>query len=690
MTRREHVDLNYPESRRVDQVDDYHGHPVADPYRWLEDMDSDETRSWIAAQNEITEQFLDRVPGRSEILQRVTELWNFERFGVPIREGGRYFYFRNSGLENQAVLYTMEQLDGEPRVLLDPNTMSVDGTLALVAYAPSRDGRFLAYSVSTSGSDWQHILVRDVAGGADLEDRLDWVKFSDISWTADHEGFFYSCYDAPSGDEFAGENYFQKLYYHQLGTSQSADRLVYDNPDEQEWGFLGHVTEDGRYLVIHIRKGSGPKHCVYFKDLDESDAMDDCGIVKLMDGFDARYEFVGNARDEFWFLTDRDAPRARLVGVDLGRSDPSQWREIIPEGDATLEAVVAAGEGFVARFLEHARSRVELYGRDGGHVRELELPGIGSVVGFFGKAGGTEAFYAFTDFTSAPTIYRYDVATGKNEVFRSPQIDVVGSRFETRQVFYQSSDGTTVPMFLVHRTDLELDGNNPTLLYGYGGFNISMTPAFSVRNLAWLEMGGVYAVANIRGGGEYGEEWHQAGIRRNKQNGIDDFIAAAEWLTSNRYTSPNRLAIHGGSNGGMLVGACMTQRPDLFAAVVSAVGVMDLLRFDKFTIGWAWRSDYGSPDDPDDFNILRACSPYHNLREGTEYPATMITTGDHDDRVVPCHSFKFAAALQSAQAARSAAVIRIGVSAGHGMGKPTSMQIEEAADVLTFLKHSVM
>ena len=674
----------------MDQLDDYHGHQVADPYRWLEDMDSDETRRWIAAQNEVTEQYLSRVPGRSEILKRVTDLWNFERFGVPFKEGGRYFYFRNSGLENQAVLYSMEELDGEPRVLLDPNTMSVDGTVALGAYAPSRDGKRLAYSLSASGSDWQHILVRDVDSGADLDDRLEWVKFSNISWTADHEGFFYCRYDEPSGDEFAGENYHQKLYYHRLGTPQAEDRLVYDNPDEKEWGFWGHVTEDGRYLIILIRKGTEPKHCVYFKDLDEPDSMDDRRVVKLLDGFDARYEFVGNEGEEFWFLTDRDAPRGRLVGIGLRRPSPSHWREIIPETDATLEAVVAAGDVFVAGFLEHAHSRVELFARDGRLLRRLELSGMGSVAGFAGKAGDSEAFYAYTDFTKAPTIYRYDVAKGKNEVFRSPRIDVAPSRFETKQVFYQSRDGTRVPMFLVHRIGLEPDGNKPTLLYGYGGFNVSVTPAFSIRNLAWLEMGGVYAVANIRGGGEYGEEWHQSGIRHNKQNGIDDFVAAAEWLISNRYTNRKRLAIHGGSNGGMLVGACMTQRPDLFAAVVPAVGVMDLLRFDKFTIGWAWRSDYGSPDDPDDFPVLRACSPYHNLREGTEYPATMLTTGDHDDRVVPCHSFKFAAALQSAQAGPNPALIRVAVSAGHGLGKPTSMQIEEAADVLTFLKQSIM
>ena len=682
--------LNYPESRRVDQVDDYHGHQVADPYRWLEDMDSDETRRWIAAQNEVTEQYLSQAPGRSEILQRVTDLWNFERFGVPFKEGGRYFYFRNSGLENQAILYTMEKLGGEPRVLLDPNTLSSDGTVALGAYAPSRDGRFLAYSLSAGGSDWQHILVREVDSGADLDDRLEWVKFSNISWRADHEGFFYCRYDEPSGDEFAGENYHQKLYYHRLGTSQAEDRLVYDNPDEKEWGFGGQVTEDGRYLIIHIRKGTEPKHCVYFKDFGESDAVDDRRVVKLLDSFDARYEFVGNEGEEFWFLTDRDAPRARLVGIDLRAPDPSGWREIVPETDATLEVVVAAGDVFVAGFLEHAHSRVELFATDGRLLRELELPGMGSVAAFAGKIGDREAFYAYTDFTSAPTIYRYDLATGKNEVFRSPRIDVAPTRFETKQVFYQSRDRTRVPMFLVHRTGLEPDGNNPTLLYGYGGFNISVTPAFSVRNLAWLEMGGVYAVANIRGGGEYGEDWHQSGIRRNKQNGIDDFVSAAEWLISNRYTNRKRLAIHGGSNGGMLVAACMVQRPDLFAAVVPAVGVMDLLRFDKFTIGWAWRSDYGSPDNPDDFPVLRACSPYHNLREGTEYPATMLTTGDHDDRVVPCHSFKFAAALQAAQAGQNPALIRVAVSAGHGMGKPTSMQIEEAADVLTFLKQSIM
>ena len=677
------VPPRYPVSRRVDHVDDYHGRKVADPYRWLEGLDSEETRQWVADQNEVTFGYLSQIPGREDIRGRITDLWNYEKFGVPFKEGNRYFYFRNSGLENQAVLYTMGDLADESRVLLDPNTMSAEGTVALAAYRPSRDGTLFAYGVSAQGSDWQYIQVRDVASGEDLEDRLDWVKFSNISWDKDSEGFFYSRYDEPVGDQFAAANYYQKLYYHRMGTSQSDDILVYDHPGEKEWGFWGEVSEDGRYLVIHVRQGTEPKSRIYYKDLEATPDVGDRKVVKLLDRFDARYEFVGNDGTRFWILTDLDAPRARLVGIDLSRPGPTDWTEIVPESKETLESVVAAHDCLVAGHLEHASSRVDVFSKDGRHLRTLDLPGIGTVAGFSGKVGEPELFYAYTGFTLPTTIFRHDLETGESEVFRQPQINASTNEFETRQVFFESPDGTRVPMFLVHRSDLDLDGTHPTLLYGYGGFNISVTPSFSVRNLAWLEMGGVYA-------GEYGEEWHQAGSGHNKQNGLDDFVAAAEWLISNRYTTSSRLAINGGSNGGMLVGACMTARPELFRAVVPAVGVMDLLRFHKFTIGWAWTSDYGSPDNPEDFDVLYACSPYHNLREGVRYPATLITTGDHDDRVVPSHSFKFAAAIQAAQAGPNPVLIRVAVSAGHGLGKPTSMQIEEAADVLAFLKQELV
>jgi prolyl oligopeptidase len=685
MNRPQFVPAKYPHSRRVDQVDDLHGTLVADPYRWLEDLESEETRKWVADQNEVTFGYLSGIPDREAIRQRITDLWNYEKFGIPFKEGNQYFYFHNSGLENQSVLYTLADLNDEPRVLLDPNTMSAEGTVAIGAYRPSSDGTLFAYGVSAQGSDWQYIRVRDVATGVDLDDRLDWVKFSNISWDKKNRGFFYSRYDEPEGDQFATANYYQKLYYHRMGTDQNDDVLIYDDLHEKEWGFWGEVSDDGRYLVIHVRQGTEPKSRIYYKDLEASHDSEEGPVVKLLDSFDARYEFVGNDGTEFWILTDRDAPRARLVGIDLSDPAPSNWREIVPESSRTLETVVAAHDCLVAGYLEHAYSRVDMFRKDGRHIRTLDLPGIGTVAGFSGKVGERESFYAYTSFTSPPTIYSYDLEAGRSEVFREPKINASTSDFQTSQVFYESRDGTRVPMFLVHRSDLDLDGSHPTLLYGYGGFNISVTPSFSVRNLAWIEMGGVYAVANIRGGGEYGEEWHQAGIGPNKNNGLDDFVVAAEWLIENRYTSSSRLAINGGSNGGMLVGACMNARPELFRAAVPAVGVMDLLRFHKFTIGWAWTSDYGSPDNPDDFDVLYACSPYHNLREGVRYPATLITTGDHDDRVVPSHSFKFAAAIQAAQAGVHPVLIRIAVSAGHGLGKPTSMQIEEAADVLAFL-----
>jgi len=684
----------YPSARRVDQIDDYHGHSVADPYRWLEDLDAAETKKWIGDQNAVTETYLSAVATRESIRERVTRLWNFEKHGVPFKVGGRYFYFHNSGLENQSVLFTMENIDGESRVLLDPNTLSDDGTVALVVHKASPDGMLFAYSVSVRGSDWQEIRVRDIASGQDLEDRLEWVKFSRIAWSPDAKGFFYSRYDAPESDDtFQGANYYQKLFYHRLGTSQDDDILIYDDPRERERGFVGEVSEDGRYLIVHVWQGTESKNRVYYRDLQRWPDLEERHIETLLDDFDSSYEFIGNHQNEFWFLTDLEAPRRRLIAIDIdrpSRSGKGGWREIIAQDAATLEAVQPVPDGFIARYLEDAHSRLDCFTNDGTHVRTLLLPGLGTVSDLWGGPDDSEVFYSFTSFTSPAAIYRYDVASGETSLFRRPNAQFESEAYDTQQVFYESKDGTRVPMFLIHRHDLTPDGTQPALLYGYGGFNVSLTPAFAPSRIAWLEMGGVYAVANIRGGGEYGEEWHQAGICRNKQNGIDDFIGAAEWLIKNGYTNSKRLAITGGSNGGMLVGASMTQRPDLFAAAVPAVGVMDLLRFHKFTIGWAWTSDYGSPDDPEDFPVLHACSPYHNIREATAYPATLITTGDHDDRVVPSHSFKFAAALQHAQSGDNPTLIRVAVSAGHGAGKPTSKQIDEATDVLAFLQQTVI
>jgi prolyl oligopeptidase len=673
--------LNYPPSHPDPTVVDiYHGQPVPDPYRWLEDLDSERTRAWIEAQNQLTFDYLQRIPARQRLLERLTQLWNYEKYSQPFKEGGRYFYFKNDGLQNQSVLYTQESLEAEARVLLDPNTLSEDGTVALSGIAISRDGRYLAYGLSRSGSDWQEWKVRDIETGEDLPDHLRWIKFSGASWTPDGQGFFYSRYDEPPpGREYESANYFQKLYYHRLGTPQSEDLLVYHRPDQKEWGFAGGVTEDGNYLIISVWRGTDPKNLLFYKDLRDPNLP----VVELIREFEANYSFVGNDGSRFWLLTDLNAPRRRLVAIDL--DDPGQVQEVIPEAEETLQGVSLINNQFVAFYLKDAHTQIKTFALDGTYLGEIPLPGLGSASGFGGKRYDTETFYTFTSFTTPPTIYRYDFTTGRSTLFRQPQVDFDPQAYEVQQVFYPSKDGTRIPMFLVHRRGLARTGDHPTLLYGYGGFGISLTPSFSVGLVAWLEMGGVYAQPNLRGGGEYGEAWHQAGTKLNKQKVFDDFIAAAEWLVANGYTNPSKLAISGGSNGGLLVGACLTQRPDLFAAALPAVGVFDMLRFHKFTIGWAWISEYGSPEDPEEFKALYAYSPLHNLKPGTAYPATLITTADHDDRVVPAHSFKFAAALQAAQGGSQPILIRIDTKAGHGAGKPTTKLIEETADRWAFL-----
>lgn len=672
----------YPATRTMEQVDVYHGVAVSDPYRWLEDDNSAETKSWVEAQNAVTFRYLEGIPQREPLKQRFKELWNYERYGTPFRHGGRYFFSKNDGLQNQNVLYTMTSLDAEPRVLLDPNTLSTDGTVALAGLAISDDGNLLAYGLATAGSDWTEWKVRDVQTGKDLSDHLKWVKFSGASWTKDGKGFFYSRYDEPpEGARLTKVNYFHKLYYHRLGTPQSEDKLVYHRPDQKEWGFRGSVTEDGRYLIITATHGTDPRNRVFYQDLTKPDAP----VVELLNDFDADYSFIDNDGPVFWFRTDLKAPRGRVIAIDTTKPERANWREVIPESAETLRGVNTLNHSFVCVYLKDARSQVKTFTLDGTFLREIELPGLGSAGGFGGKRTDTETFYSFTSFTVPGTIYRHDFQTGASAVFRQPKVDFNPAEYETRQVFYTSKDGTRVPMFITHRKGLKQDGTNPTYLYGYGGFNIPLTPGFSVANLVWMEMGGVYAVANLRGGGEYGEQWHKAGTKLQKQNVFDDFIGAAEWLVANKYTSPRKLAIGGGSNGGLLVGACMTQRPELFGAALPAVGVMDMLRFHKFTIGWAWTSDYGSAENEEEFKALYAYSPLHNLRPGVRYPATLITTADHDDRVVPAHSFKFAAALQAAHAGRNPVLIRIETKAGHGAGKPTAKIIEESADRWAFL-----
>jgi prolyl oligopeptidase len=691
--------LSYPPTRVVDQVDDYHRTRVADPYRWLEDVDSPETLAWIAAQNALTFAYLEALPAREPIRERLTALWDYPKASAPLRRGDHFFEFRNSGLQNQSVLYVLDAPGSEGRPLLDPNLLSEDGTVALTNWAPSRDGGWLAYAISASGSDWQSWRVRDVATGDDLPDQIEWSKFSGAAWRRDGSGFYYGGYDPPApGEAYAGLNYYQKVYFHRLGTPQAEDPLIYERPDQKEWGFGPIVTWDGDYLVLSVSQGTDTRNRVFYRALEAPEGEgslpagvavgaepSENGFVELIPELEAAYHFVGSDGPVFYFRTDLDAPRGRLIAIDVTRPARSHWRTLIPEREAVLEGVSLFNEQFVALYLQDAHHVLGRYAKDGAFLGAIELPALGALIGLTGRREDAELFFQFNSFVYPPVVYRYDFARDTSEVVATAPVAFDPAPYTTRQAFATSKDGTRVPIFLVHRRDLLRDGQNPTLLYGYGGFDVSLTPGFSVSRLVWLEMGGVLAVANLRGGGEYGEAWHRAGMLANKQNVFDDFIACAEYLIAEGYAAPAKLAIQGGSNGGLLVAACMLQRPELFGAVQPAVGVLDMLRFHKFTIGWAWVSDYGSADDPAQFRTLYAYSPLHNLKPGTRYPATLITTGDHDDRVVPGHSFKFAAALQAAQAGDAPILIRIQTKTGHGMGKPTSLLIAEQADVWAFL-----
>jgi prolyl oligopeptidase len=672
----------YPETKRVDVVDEYHGTSVADPYRWLEEdvRASDDVKRWVELQNEVTFGYLEEIPEREAIHQRLEQIWNYERYSSPFKVAGLYYYSKNDGLQNHSVLYALDSLDGKPTVLLDPNTWSEDGTVALAGRSFSDDGRYLAYAKSASGSDWQEWFVRDLATGEDLADQLKWTKFTGAAWTADGKGFFYSRFEEPGeGAEFQSLNKHQKVYYHRAGTSQADDVLVYHRPDQPDWGYMTTTTEDGRYLIISVWKGTDRRNRLLYKDLAEPYGMP----VELIAHFDNQYSFVGNDGPVFFFVTDLDAPNRRLIAIDV--RDPGHRRVIIPESENPLRGVSFVGNVFIASYFRDVIGHHRVFRPDGSHVRDIELPGLGSSGGFRGKRSDMETFYSYSSFNTPRRIYRYDVLTGESTLWREASVDFDPDAYVVKQVFYRSKDGTRVPMFIAHAKGLKPDGDLPTLLYGYGGFSASLTPRFSVTRLAWMEMGGVFALANLRGGGEYGKAWHDAGKKLLRQNVFDDFIAAAEWLIANGYTQPEKLAIQGGSNGGTLVGACMTQRPDLFGATLPEVGVMDMLRFHRFTAGRYWVDDFGSADDPEEFEALLAYSPYHNLRPETSYPATLVTTADTDDRVVPGHSFKFAAALQEAQAGDAPVLIRIETRAGHGGGKPTHLKIEEVADEWAFL-----
>jgi len=687
--RADEPNLRYPETKRIDHTDDYHGVKVADPYRWLETdvRESKEVAEWVAAENKVTFGYLHSIPERDAIKRRITELWNYEKISAPFRMGPRYALTKNDGLQNQAVLYTQETLNSEPRVLLDPNQWSKDGTVALTQLGATKDGKYVAYGVSEAGSDWMGWKVMHVSSRKTLTDEIRWVKFGGASWTHDNNGFFYSRYPEPKpGQKFQARPFNQKLFYHRLGTPQSEDVLVYHRPEQSAWGVNGTVTDDGRYLIIYISDGTtSRKSRIAYKNLNEPYGIP----VDLIDNFESSNFFIYNDGPIFYFQTDLKSPRGRVVAIDIRQPDRKSWKTIVPEAAATLERVNYTGNLLVCHYLKDARTQVKMFRLDGRFVREVDFPGIGTSAGFGGRPADTETFYTFTSFNAPGRTYRYDLLTGESKLFREPKVKFNPDDYEVRQVFYKSKDGTKIPMFLSYKKGLELSGDVPTLLYAYGGFNISLTPMFSVAKLAWMEMGGVYAQANLRGGGEYGQEWHHAATRLNRPKAYEDFIAAAEWLIENKYTRTERLAIQGGSNGGLLVGAVMCKRPDLFGACLPAVGVMDMLRFHKFTAGRFWVDDYGSSDDPKEFKVLLSYSPYHNLKEGTRYPATLVTTADHDDRVVPSHSFKFAAQLQHCHSGSNPVVIRIETRAGHGAGRPTAMIIEEAADAWAFLARNL-
>jgi len=681
--------LTYPPSRKGDVVEMLHGHRIADPYRWLEDPNSPETVAWVEAQNKVTFRYLEAIERRAAIRERLTRVWNYERYGVPSRHGPWTIFSRNDGLQNQAVIYKATSLFAPPEVLLDPNTLSTDGTVALTGLSFSEDGKRVAYATSSAGSDWMAWRIRDVESGRDLPDVVEWSKFSGASWKKDGSGFYYSRYDPPQNEReaFKAVNKNQKVYFHRVATGQDKDELVYERPDQPDWGLGAEVTEDGRWLLISQSEGTNRENRIFLMDLENPEGK----IEPFLDQFDASYHVVGNDGDTFYVVTDKEAPRYRVVAIQRGRTAPASWKTLIPEGphrDVLSSASLIANRLAIV-WRTDAHEKVKLYSLDGSFENEVPLPALGSVGGLSGKRADPEAFYAFTSFNYPSTTFRYDFAEKASRIFKKPTVDFDPGAFEIEQVFYPSRDGTKIPMFLVYKKGLILNGLNPTYLYGYGGFDISLEPAFSPANIVWMEMGGVFAQPNLRGGGEYGKEWHDAGRLKNKQNVFDDFIAAAEWLIANKYTSTPKLAIGGGSNGGLLVGAVMTQRPELFGAALPAVGVMDMLRFHKFTIGWAWKSDYGDPEVKEDFETALKYSPLHNIRPGVPYPPTLVTTGDHDDRVVPAHSHKFIATLQAAQKGSRPVLTRIETRAGHGAGKPTAKIIEEKADQWAFLTRAL-
>ena len=673
--------LPYPETARGEVVDNYFGTEVPDPYRWLEDDNSEATAAWVAAENAVTEDYLSQIPFRNAIRERLTQLWNYPKEGAPSKHGDWYYYYYNDGLQNQSVLCRTQQPGEAGEVFLDPNTLSEDGTVALSAVSFSKNGRYFAYAAAASGSDWVEIRVMDTETKALTEDRIEWVKFSGAVWAPDSKGFYYSAYDAPKEGVYSAQNQFQKVYYHKLGTPQTADRLIYEDKAHPLRYFSAWPSEDGKWLFVIASEGTSGTEILCRKSSETK-------FRTLLAGFDHDYAPVDCKEDNLYFVTNEGASNYTLKRIALNA--PAKVETVIPEHEKNLlEGVGTAGGYLFASYLQDAQNQVVQYDYDGRLVREIVLPAIGTVGGFSGEEEDTELYYSLANYTAPATIYRYDIASGESTLYKSPEVAFDPALFVTEQVFYPSKDGTQVPMFITRRKDMKLDGKNPCLLYGYGGFQINLTPGFNPSALMFVEQGGVYCVANLRGGSEYGEAWHKAGMLENKQNVFDDFIAAAEYLIAQKYTSSERLAINGGSNGGLLVGACEVQRPDLYAVCLPQVGVMDMLRYHKFTIGWGWAVEYGSSDNEEQFPYIYKYSPLHNIKEGVKYPATLVMTADHDDRVVPAHSFKFAAQMQHCQAGEAPVLIRIESKAGHGAGKPTSKRIDEAADMYAFLFQNI-
>ena len=674
--------IKYPETKKVDQVDDYFGTKVSDPYRWLEDDKSAETAAWVAAENKVTQDYLSKIPFREQVRKRLEEMWNYPKYSSPFKEGEYYYYYKNDGLQNQSILYRQPGLNGRPEIFIDPNKMSKDGTAAVSTPSFTKNKKYAAYMIAQAGSDWQEAYVMDVATKKVLDDKIQWIKFSGLSWKGD-DGFYYSRY--PEADEtkkMTNQNQNQKLYYHKLGTPQSEDVLIYEDKEHPLRSVGGGLTEDERFLLIHQSEGTSGSQ-IWVKDMKNPNSS----FILLIKGFDTNAGVIDNDGDRLLVLTNADAPNYKVVSIDPKNPSKENWQTIILTRTNFLQSVGTAGGKLFLTYLEDASSRVYQTNYKGNLEREIKLPGIGTAGGFDGNREDNELFYTYSSFNYPPAIFHYTISNGQTELFRKAEAKINADNYQTVQSFFTSKDGAKVPMFITYKKGLKLNGNNPTLIYGYGGFNIASTPGFSISNAFFLEQGGVYVLVNLRGGNEYGEAWHKAGMLQNKQNVFNDFIGAAEFLIKTKYTNPQKLAMRGGSNGGLLVGAVMTQRPDLFRVAIPQVGVMDMLRYHTFTIGHAWATEYGRSDKEEDFKNLIRYSPLHNLRKGVKYPATLVTTADHDDRVVPAHSFKFAATLQEDNAGANPTLIRIETKAGHGGGKPTSKQIDEASDIWLSLIH---